>query len=45
MMTSGRKVELYSLREMGRFFLRALVAREQVLQSREACHPWYDGRR
>lgn len=43
--TSGRKVELYSLREMAWFFLKALVARQQVLQSREACHPWYDGRR
>ncbi len=43
--TSGRKVELYSLREMAWFFLKALVARRHVLQSRNACHPWYDGRR
>jgi glycosyltransferase involved in cell wall biosynthesis len=43
--TSGRKIELYGNREMAWFFLRALVAPQRVLQSREACHPWYDGRR
>ncbi|MCU0789235.1 MAG: glycosyltransferase [Verrucomicrobia bacterium] len=43
--TSARKVELYTVREMGWFFLKALVARKRVLGSREACHPWYDGRR
>jgi glycosyltransferase involved in cell wall biosynthesis len=43
--TSGRKMELYSDREMAWFFLKALFARQRVLQSRQACHPWYDGRR
>lgn len=42
--TSGRKLELYGRREMFRFFLGALWNR-RVLRSREACHPWYDGRR
>ena len=43
--TSGRKIELYSDWEMARFFLSALFARRRVLQNRQACHPWYDGRR
>jgi len=43
--TSARKIELYTTWEMGWFFLKALMARNRVLQSREACHPWYDGRR
>jgi len=43
--TSARKVELYSFRELAWFFTRALFAQNRVLQSRDACHPWYDGRR
>jgi GT2 family glycosyltransferase len=45
LLTSGRKLELYSRRELVGFFLRAAFARRRVLQSRAACHPWYDGRR
>lgn len=45
LVTSGRKVELYSTWELFRFFLRASVARRRVLRNREACGPWYDGRR
>jgi glycosyltransferase involved in cell wall biosynthesis len=45
LLTSARKIELYTAREMGWFFLKALIARKRVLGSREACHPWYDGRR
>ena len=45
LVTSGRKMELYSSWEMLLFFLRATCRRDRVLSSREACHPWYDGRR
>ena len=43
--TSGRKMELYGTWEMTWFFLTVLFARQRVLQNRQACHPWYDGRR
>lgn len=45
MITSGRKLDLYSNRELIRFMLRALFSPRRVMRSREACHPWYDGRR
>lgn len=43
--TSGRKVELYGTWELAGFFLRSLFAWRRVLRNRDACHPWYDGRR
>jgi glycosyltransferase involved in cell wall biosynthesis len=43
--TSGRKLELYSKRELFRFIIRAAFAQRRVLRSRDECHPWYDGRR
>lgn len=43
--TSARKLDLYSQRELFWFFLRACLAPRRVMRSREACHPWYDGRR
>ena len=45
MITSGRKLDLYSHRELIRFMLRVLLSPRRVMRSREACHPWYDGRR
>lgn len=45
MYTSARKMRLYSSRELFGFFLRAMFNQKKVLASREACHPWYDGRR
>jgi glycosyltransferase involved in cell wall biosynthesis len=45
MLTSARKMKLYSARELWWFFLRAAVSQKKMLASREACHPWYDGRR
>ena len=45
LLTSARKLDLYSQRELFWFFLRASLAPRRVLRSREACHPWYDGRR
>jgi glycosyltransferase involved in cell wall biosynthesis len=45
LLTSDRKVRLYSLRENLGFMLRAGLNRERVLRDKAACHPWYDGRR
>lgn len=45
LVTSGRKLELYTGWELFRFFLAASLARKRVLYTRESCHPWYDGRR
>lgn len=43
--TSGRKVELYSVWELISFFLKSCILPGRMFRSREACHPWYDGRR
>jgi glycosyltransferase involved in cell wall biosynthesis len=45
LITSARRVRNYSFREMCGFFLRAGMRPNRVLRSREACSPWYDGRR
>lgn len=45
LVTSARKVRLYSGRELLWFFLRAAFRQKATLESRAACHPWYDGRR
>jgi glycosyltransferase involved in cell wall biosynthesis len=45
LVTSARKVRLYSGWELLWFFLRAAVRQKATLSSRAACHPWYDGRR
>ena len=45
LLTSGRKLHLYSAREHLRFILRVLFRPNQVMRNREACHTWYDGRR
>lgn len=44
LLTSARKLHLYTFREHFRLIFRASVNR-RVLNSREACHIWYDGRR
>jgi glycosyltransferase involved in cell wall biosynthesis len=43
--TSDRKVRLYALREYLAFFLKLGTSRGRVLRDRDACYPWYDGRR
>ena len=43
--TSARKAELYSVKELFAFFLRGLFRPFSTLSRREACSPWYDGRR
>jgi glycosyltransferase involved in cell wall biosynthesis len=44
LMTSARKLRLYSLREYLRLVLRAGFNR-RTLADRQACYMWYDGRR
>lgn len=44
LVTSARKLRLYSLREYLRLVVRAGINR-RTLTDREACHMWYDGRR
>ena len=43
--TSDRKARLYTSREYLVFFLKMATSRGRVLRDREACFPWYDGRR
>jgi glycosyltransferase involved in cell wall biosynthesis len=45
LLTSARKMRLYSSRELVWFFLCAAFNQKKMLTNREACHPWYDGRR
>ena len=45
LLTSARKLHLYTQRELFWFFVKAAFAHRRVLRSREECHPWYDGRR
>jgi glycosyltransferase involved in cell wall biosynthesis len=45
LLTSARKARLYSSAEMGRVFMNAILRPRRTLTSREACSPWYDGRR
>jgi glycosyltransferase involved in cell wall biosynthesis len=44
LVTSARKMHLYTMREHLRLFARLFKDR-RVLTNREACHLWYDGRR
>jgi len=45
LLTSSRKSHLYTPGELLRFTLRGLIRPQATVQSREACSPWYDGRR
>jgi glycosyltransferase involved in cell wall biosynthesis len=45
LVTSARKLHLYTAGEYARFLARTILARGKTLNSREACHTWYDGRR
>jgi glycosyltransferase involved in cell wall biosynthesis len=45
LVTSARKLHLYTAREHAVFFLRTILARGKTLTDRDACHTWYDGRR
>jgi glycosyltransferase involved in cell wall biosynthesis len=45
MVTSDRKLHLYTMGEHFRFLARTILAGGKTLNSREDCHSWYDGRR
>lgn len=45
LLTSGRKMHLYTAREHFRFLLKVVLSRKKVLSNRDACNTWYDGRR
>lgn len=45
LLTSDRKVHLYTLGEHLRFIVRAALCPERVMRDKAACHSWYDGRR
>jgi glycosyltransferase involved in cell wall biosynthesis len=45
LVTSARKMTLYSKSEHFRFFFRTLWNPRKMLGNRESCHVWYDGRR
>jgi glycosyltransferase involved in cell wall biosynthesis len=45
LVTSARKLKLYTPGELLGFFVRAAFNRRRMLTSREAAHLWYDGRR
>ena len=45
LVTSARKAQLYTPREMTRFIARTIVRRGRTLRSPEECFSWYDGRR
>ncbi len=45
LVTSARKMKLYTAREHISFFLRAIFNQRRALRNRETAHLWYDGRR
>jgi glycosyltransferase involved in cell wall biosynthesis len=45
LITSARKMHLYTSREHFWFLLRTVIGGGRTLRSREQCHTWYDGRR
>lgn len=45
LLTSDRKLRLYSWGELLRFMLKTVLSRGRTLRSREDCFAWYDGKR
>jgi len=45
LLTSDRKVRLYSTMELMGFMVRALLRPKRVMKDKAACYAWYDGRR
>lgn len=45
LVTSARKMHLYTPREHIRFLLKAMLSYQRILTNRDECHTWYDGRR
>lgn len=45
LLTSDRKVRLYSARELFGFMVRAALRPKRIMKDKAACYAWYDGRR
>jgi glycosyltransferase involved in cell wall biosynthesis len=45
LLTSARKMKLYTPRELRNFFFRSIFNHRRTMRSREATYLWYDGRR
>jgi GT2 family glycosyltransferase len=45
LLTSARKMRLYSRAELAAFIKKAILHPRQTVTNRDACSPWYDGRR
>jgi hypothetical protein len=45
LVTSARKMRLYTMREHLRFLAKVIFSNGRALGSREKAHLWYDGRR
>jgi glycosyltransferase involved in cell wall biosynthesis len=45
LLTSARKMRLYSHGDLARFITKAVLRPRATITSREECSPWYDGRR
>ncbi len=45
LITSARKIKLYSSGELWRFFLKSIFSHKRTVRSREESYLWYDGRR
>ena len=45
LLTSARKMRLYSKGDLIRFLRKAIFSPRATITSRDACAPWYDGRR
>src|SRR5262249_28033618 len=45
LLTSARKIHLYTFREHALFLAKTVFRWGKTLNSREECHTWYDGRR
>ena len=45
LVTSARKLSLYTHREYARFLVKVIFRPRKTVKSREECKPWYDGRR
>ncbi|HEX4263512.1 MAG TPA: glycosyltransferase [Verrucomicrobiae bacterium] len=44
-LTSARKLRLYTAREHFAFMVKSTLRPRKTMTNREECHPWYDGRR
>ncbi len=45
LLTSARKIHLYTPREHLRFILKTVLSHKRILTNRDECPTWYDGRR